>query len=109
MPYSLALALASGTLALALTPLARALALRVGALDHPGPRRVHAVPTPRFGGLGIAAAVLGVMWAARVLPGPARELDPRPLAGLTCAAVPILALGMLDDLRGVAWSQSESR
>jgi len=101
MPYSLALALASGTLALALTPFARALALRVGALDHPGPRRVHAVPTPRFGGLGIAAAVLGVMWAARVLPGPARELDPRPLVGLTCAAVPILALGMLDDLRGV--------
>ncbi len=102
MPYSLQLALASGALALVLTPLARALALRVGALDHPGPRRVHAVPTPRFGGLGIAAAVLAVIWGARILPGPARELEPRPLLGLTCAALPILALGVVDDLRGAS-------
>src|SRR5262245_53612625 len=99
MPYSLQLALAAGTVALLLTPLARALAIRMGAVDHPGPRRVHASPTPRFGGLAVAGAVLLVAWAARVLPGPARELDPRPLLGLTCASLPILALGMLDDLR----------
>ena len=106
MPYSLVLALSAGALALALTPLARALALRVGALDHPGPRRIHATPTPRFGGLAIAAAVLLVAWAARVLPGPARALDVRPLLGLTCAALPILALGLLDDLRGVGpWAK----
>ena len=100
MPYSLQLALAAGAIALLLTPLARALALRTGALDHPGPRRVHSEPTPRFGGLAMAAAVLAVAWAARVLPGPARELDPRPLLGLTCASLPILALGVVDDLRG---------
>ena len=101
MPYSLQVALASGLLALALTPVARALAVRAGALDHPGPRRVHEHPTPRFGGLAMAAAVLVVAWLARVLPGPARELDPRPLLGLTCAALPILLLGVVDDLRGV--------
>jgi UDP-GlcNAc:undecaprenyl-phosphate GlcNAc-1-phosphate transferase len=106
MPYSLQLALAAGAVALLLTPLARALALRSGAVDHPGPRRVHAAPTPRFGGLAVAGAVLLVAWAARVLPGPARELDPRPLLGLTCAALPILALGVLDDLRGVGpWAK----
>jgi UDP-GlcNAc:undecaprenyl-phosphate GlcNAc-1-phosphate transferase len=106
MPYSLQLALAASAVALALTPLARALALRTGALDHPGPRRVHASPTPRFGGLAVAGAVLLVAWAARVLPGPARELDPRPLLGLTCASIPILALGVLDDLRGVGpWAK----
>jgi UDP-GlcNAc:undecaprenyl-phosphate GlcNAc-1-phosphate transferase len=101
MPYSLELALASGVATLALTPAARALAVRVGALDHPGPRRVHAVSTPRFGGLGMAVAVLGVAWLAHVLPGPARELDERPLLGLTCAALPMLALGVLDDLGNV--------
>jgi UDP-GlcNAc:undecaprenyl-phosphate GlcNAc-1-phosphate transferase len=98
VPYSLELALASGALTLALTPAARALAVRVGALDHPGPRRVHAVPTPRFGGLGMAVAVLGVAWLARVLPGPARELDARHLLGLTFASLPMLALGVIDDL-----------
>ncbi len=102
MPYSLALALASALAALLLTPLARALAIRVGALDYPGARRIHTTPTPRFGGLAIAAAVLGVAWLARVLPGPARELDPRPLLGLTCASLPILALGMCDDRYGVS-------
>jgi UDP-GlcNAc:undecaprenyl-phosphate GlcNAc-1-phosphate transferase len=101
MPYSLELAAASGVVTLALTPAARAFAVRVGALDHPGPRRVHAVPTPRFGGLGMAVAVLGVAWLARALPGPARELDMRPLLGLTCAAIPMLALGVLDDLGSV--------
>jgi UDP-GlcNAc:undecaprenyl-phosphate GlcNAc-1-phosphate transferase len=101
MPYSLELAAASGVVTLALTPAARAFAVRVGALDHPGPRRVHAVPTPRFGGLGMAVAVLGVAWLARALPGPARELDMRPLLGLTCASIPMLALGVLDDLGSV--------
>jgi len=101
MPYSLGLAAASGALATAFTPVARALAVRVGALDHPGPRRVHAVATPRFGGLGMAAAVLAVAWVARVLPGPARELDVRPLLGLSLASVPILALGVLDDIGSV--------
>jgi UDP-GlcNAc:undecaprenyl-phosphate GlcNAc-1-phosphate transferase len=106
MPYSLALALATAAVALLLTPLARALAIRVGALDHPGPRRIHATPTPRFGGLGIAAAVLVVAWAARLLPGPARDLDPRPLLGLTCATLPILALGLSDDRYGVGpWTK----
>ena len=102
MPYSLALALAAAAVAFALTPAARALALRVGALDVPGPRRIHAAPMPRFGGLAIAAGVLIVAWVARLLPGPAAALDPRPLAGLTWAALPILALGMADD----RWSVS---
>ena len=48
----------------------------------------------------MAGAVLAVAWAARVLPGPARELDPLPLLGLTCASIPILALGVVDDVRG---------
>jgi UDP-GlcNAc:undecaprenyl-phosphate GlcNAc-1-phosphate transferase len=102
MPYSLALALAAAAVSLALTPLAKRLALRVGAIDQPDARRVHTTPTPRFGGLAIAAGVLLVAWGARLLPGPAAALDPWPLLGLTCAALPILALGMADD----RWSVS---
>ena len=102
MPYSLVLAVAAALVAFALTPVARALAVRLGAIDVPDARRIHTQPTPRLGGLAIAAGVLSVAWVARVLPGPAAELDPRPLLGLTCAAVPILALGLADDLRSVS-------
>jgi len=50
--------------------------------------------------------VLGVAWLARLLPGPARALDARPLLGLTLAAVPMLALGIVDDLRRVGpWTK----
>jgi len=97
MPYSLVLALAAAVVALALTPAARALAVRVGAIDVPDARRIHLRPTPRFGGLAIALAVLAVAWGARALPGPAAELDPRPLVGWSLAVVPILALGLWDD------------
>ncbi len=102
MPYSLAIALASMAVALLTTPLVMALARRGGALAQPGPRRVHREPVPTLGGLAIAAAVLGVAWAARLLPGPARALDAQPLLGLTLAAIPILALGVRDDLVGVS-------
>ena len=40
-------------LCLALVPLSRALARRWGVLDDPGPRKVHAAPTPRMGGLAV--------------------------------------------------------
>ena len=102
VPYSLAVALAAGAVAAAATPLARALALRVGALDRPGPRRVHREPVPSMGGVAFVAAVLGVAWVARALPGPARELTAGPLVGLTFASIPIVALGVVDDLRGVS-------
>ena len=106
MPYSLALALAAFVLTLALTPAVMTLARRAGALDHPGPRRIHRVPVPTLGGLAFVVAVLGVAWLARVLPGPARMLEVRPLLGLTLAAVPLLMLGVVDDLRGAGpWTK----
>jgi len=106
MPYSLSLALAACLLTVALTPGVMALARRAGALDHPGPRRIHQEAVPTLGGLAFVVAVLGVAWLARALPGPARALELRPLLGLTLAAVPLLALGLVDDLRGAGpWTK----
>jgi UDP-GlcNAc:undecaprenyl-phosphate/decaprenyl-phosphate GlcNAc-1-phosphate transferase len=101
IPYSLLLALGAMTVMLLCTPAVMALARRVGALDAPGPRRIHREPVPTLGGLAMVVAVLGVAWTAFLLPGPARMLDLRPLLGLTLAAIPILALGLVDDLGDV--------
>ena len=100
MPYSLSLALSAAAVALVSTPIVIALARRRGALDHPGPRRIHREPVPTMGGLALVLAVLGVAWGARLLGGPAAALDVKPLLGLTLAAIPMVALGVVDDLRG---------
>ena len=43
-------------LSLALTPLIRGLALKIGAVDNPNARRVNKVPMPTMGGLAIFIA-----------------------------------------------------
>jgi len=106
LPYSLSLALAAAAVAFAATPAVIAAARRAGAFDHPGPRRIHREPVPTLGGLALVLAVLGVAWAARLLPGPAAALDVKPLLGLTLAAIPVAALGLVDDLRGATpWAK----
>jgi UDP-GlcNAc:undecaprenyl-phosphate GlcNAc-1-phosphate transferase len=102
VPVSLLLALSATGIVLATTPLAIRLASALGAIARPGARHVHQEPVPRLGGLAIALAVLATLWIAFVLPGPARMLDHRPLLGLTLASVPILLLGIIDDIRGVS-------
>jgi len=102
IPYSLLLALGTAGVVLLLMPLVMRLARRVGAIDEPGPRRVHSAAIPTMGGLAMAIAVLAVAWIARALPGPAGLLEARPLVGLTLASIPVLMLGMMDDTRGVS-------
>jgi UDP-GlcNAc:undecaprenyl-phosphate GlcNAc-1-phosphate transferase len=102
IPYSLILFSAAGAVVLVLTPLVIAAAHRFGAVDQPGPRRIHDRPTPRLGGLAIAIAVLATVVAAYNLPGPASILERRPLLGLALASLPILIMGMIDDARGLA-------
>jgi UDP-GlcNAc:undecaprenyl-phosphate GlcNAc-1-phosphate transferase len=100
IPYSLLLALAAFVLTFALTPLVRLLAVKVGALDRPGPRRVHTEPVPTLGGLAFAAAYLITLYGAFALPGPPSLLDIRAVIGFSLAAIPILLLGVIDDVRG---------
>ena len=77
-------------LALAGTPLVRAVACRVGAIDHPDPRRVHLSPTPLLGGLAIfGAAVLALSFT--------HTLERHFLGGLIGGGV-ILLVGIWDDL-----------
>jgi len=101
IPYSLILALGGAAIVTLLMPAVTRLAWRIGAVAQPGPRHVHHEPVPRLGGLAMAVAVLGVSWLAVMLPGPGHLLDRRHLIGLSCAAIPVLALGLVDDTRGL--------
>src|SRR5205809_7680787 len=62
----------------------RALALRVGMVDLPGPRKVHLKPIPLLGGLAMYAAV--VIAALLVFNGPARAQIVGILIGATLVA-----------------------
>ena len=48
----------SAALSLIATPVVRRIAIRCGAIDVPGGRRVHSAPTARFGGLAVYFAII---------------------------------------------------
>ena len=76
---------------LMLTMPVRALALRVGMVDLPGPRKVHARPIPLLGGLAMYGGVLLAILFA--FDGPARAQS----AGIVTGASLVAAVGFLDD------------
>lgn len=76
------------------TPLVRKLAIKVKAIDRPDPRKVHHGIMPRLGGLAIC---LG-FWLAILL---TQELS-REIIGLLLGGILIVALGILDDTRGLS-------
>jgi UDP-GlcNAc:undecaprenyl-phosphate GlcNAc-1-phosphate transferase len=85
-----------------LTPLVTQLSIRWGAVVKPDERRIHERPTPTLGGIAMLGALLVAMGVARFLPGFRPIFDSSEPFGLALAAVVILAIGMLDDLREVS-------
>jgi len=76
---------------LMLTVPVRALALRVGMVDLPGPRKVHLQPIPLLGGLAMYGGVmLAILFA---FDGQARVQS----AGIVTGATLVAAVGFLDD------------
>ncbi len=85
--------LSAAAISLALTPLIKLLAKKVGAMDVPkDDRRMHHTPIPRMGGLAI---FLGFLISVLIF----LKLGDRPeLAGILLGAVIIVVLGVLDDI-----------
>src|SRR6202790_1349892 len=69
----------------------RSLALRVGMVDLPGPRKVHLRPIPLLGGLAMYGAVMIALLF--VFDGPARA----QIEGILAGASLVAAVGILDD------------
>jgi UDP-GlcNAc:undecaprenyl-phosphate GlcNAc-1-phosphate transferase len=91
MPAGLLAFLIALFASLTLTVPVRALALRVGMVDLPGPRKVHLSPIPLLGGLAMyAAVILAVLFT---FGGPARS----QIVGILTGATVVAVVGILDD------------
>jgi UDP-GlcNAc:undecaprenyl-phosphate/decaprenyl-phosphate GlcNAc-1-phosphate transferase len=99
--YLVVLAVAAGVSFLA-TPLVKRLATRVGAVDVPDDRKVHTTPTPTLGGLAIFAGVLAGLGVARMMGDfkPLLATSSEPI-GVLMAGAAMVALGTVDDVRGM--------
>ncbi len=83
--------LIASTASLLLVVPVRALALRVGMVDLPGPRKVHLKPIPLLGGLAMYAGVmLAILFA---FDGAARA----QVIGIVTGSTLVAAVGFLDD------------
>lgn len=89
----MALVAASG-IALALTPVIKQLAFKIGAVDAPAERKVHSKVMPRLGGLAIYLAFVATILIFFPLN--------QNLIGLIAGTGVIVLLGVVDDIWGVS-------
>ena len=100
-------------ISLALTPFAKWLAPKIGAIDMPKARGMHSKPMPRFGGLAIYLGSLIAMLlflpltGDRMLVGELVQQDTR-LFGLLAAGTVVFLVGVVDDIKGVTPLQKAS-
>ncbi len=98
--FSLPLVLGIG-LSLLLTPVSRRIALRIGAIDYPGERRIHLLATPRFCGPGILLGLVVALLLAGFLDaqvGAILDAHLRRFVALAIGAVIITSVGAVDDV-----------
>jgi len=81
--------------AMGATPVAQRVALRLGVVDQPSPRRVHLRPVPLLGGIAIYLAVI----AALLLFSDRFKLP--QLISIILGATIVSFLGVWDDRRGM--------
>ncbi|MCL2375804.1 MAG: undecaprenyl/decaprenyl-phosphate alpha-N-acetylglucosaminyl 1-phosphate transferase [Defluviitaleaceae bacterium] len=86
---------ASFGICLVLTPWARKVSIKLGAIDKPKPRGMHKKPIPRMGGIAIVLGFMATMAIAAIFMDDMRTLQ---FAGFAVGAFIIVGLGMLDDI-----------
>ena len=98
--YLLVLCVAAGVTYL-LTPLARRFAVLFGAMAQPRDRDVHAIPTPRLGGLAIYGGVCAAFLLASSLPALSRVFRYSDVEAVVVGGGLIVLLGVVDDRWGI--------
>jgi UDP-GlcNAc:undecaprenyl-phosphate GlcNAc-1-phosphate transferase len=96
----LLLALGSAALALVMTPVIGRVATRLGLVDAPGGRKVHAHSVPRLGGLAVVLAASLALWLVmRFGPVPVDSSAWTTMRPFFIAGGMIFLVGLADDVR----------
>jgi UDP-GlcNAc:undecaprenyl-phosphate/decaprenyl-phosphate GlcNAc-1-phosphate transferase len=126
MPYTFWILLvfaATTAVAAAVVPASCRLAVWVGAVDHPGQRKIHSAPMPRMGGVAVYVAFVSVVLFGYYLVPTLRELRGIPFASaleplsqahrvegkllaLVAGATAVFIVGFLDDVLGTRFPVS---
>ncbi len=88
-----------------LTPLVKRLAFRIGAVDAPNYRKVHAKIMPRLGGLAIFLAFLigvAMLYPFLINALPRLKISEYGLIAIIIGAAIIVATGVVDDMREIS-------
>lgn len=86
------------SVALLLTPVVRLLARKLGAVDHPGERRVHDRVVPRLGGVAVYSAFWLGFFGLSLSSGLGSS-DRAMLSGFAMGSVILFMVGVYDDLK----------
>jgi UDP-GlcNAc:undecaprenyl-phosphate GlcNAc-1-phosphate transferase len=89
----------AAVLAAALTPLVQRIAVRVGAMDRPGLRKIHTVSVPRLGGVAVVAAGALTIVFEHVVVG---RIDVHAWLPMLIGGGLVFAVGVVDDVRPVS-------
>lgn len=83
--------------ALTITPVARRVAVRFGALDLPAERKVHSSPVPYLGGMAIILGFVAAVLAGGLVQGLGSSLP--QVAAILGGGVALAGVGLRDDLK----------
>jgi len=92
--------LVSYVVAVALTPLIRHMAVRIGAVDHPSSRKIHESSTPLLGGVAVYFAFLVAVLANTAGLAAPLVLN-EGMLGVLAGGTLLLLVGIWDDVREV--------
>ncbi|MBQ2753498.1 MAG: undecaprenyl/decaprenyl-phosphate alpha-N-acetylglucosaminyl 1-phosphate transferase [Firmicutes bacterium] len=86
-------------ISIVMTPVAKTLSMKVGAIDYPKDRGMHKKPMPRMGGIAI---VCGFVLTVLMISPFVNEIEPQKLIGLLVGSLIIAVLGAFDDVKNLS-------
>ena len=86
-------------ISIVVTPIAKVISIKLGAIDYPKDRGMHKKPMPRMGGIAI---VCGFLLTVLMLSSFINELEMKKIFGLIIGSVIIAVLGAVDDVKNLS-------